>query len=231
MQRSRGTPLWRGTIGYSRAPHRAPGYYSGTHAVHRPRQVGARRWGASGNISQRSASRGSVYKGTHGGTHGVLTGVLIVYSHRTHGQRIGRSNGEVLVMDGSGSTGWCIAPRRARCCGGYLTVRYCRGLDGYSPRPPHPSEYRMQSRAHLCVLRVLFGIGLRHARRAVVRVRSADTRADQPRRHQPAHALADLLRTDLRADVIADVSRRCALRALDPAESSDGAGPAPWYRL
>jgi hypothetical protein len=99
---------------------------------------------------------------------------------------------------------------------------YLRGLDGYSPRPPHPSEYRMQSTAHLRVLRAdhgcCFGIGLPHARRTVVRVCSADTRADtradQPRGHQPA---------DARADLLADVSRRCAPRALDAAKSSDGA--------
>jgi hypothetical protein len=50
-----------------------------------------------------------------------------------------------------------MAPRRARCCVGSLTVRYFTGLDGYSPRPPHPSEHRVQSRAHLRVLRADHG--------------------------------------------------------------------------
>ncbi len=59
-------------------------------------------------------------------------------------------------------------------------------------------------------------------------VRSADTRADQRRRHQPAHARADGatdvvgadLCADAIADVIADISRRCEPRAFDAAEQS-----------
>jgi hypothetical protein len=65
----------------------------------------------------------------------------------------------------------------------------------------------------------------RTLRLRVLRVRSADTRsdeharADQRRRHQPAHARADRIADlgDLRADHIADVSGRCAPRAFDAA--------------
>jgi hypothetical protein len=187
----------------------------------------------------------------HGATYtrvltGLLTGysqryLLIVYPHRTLGVTHGVLTG---VLTGSVSDGrrlWqYTAVHRATACKvlrGISHVRYLRGLDGYSLRPPHPSEYRVQSTAHVGVPggpRLLFGIGLRHARRTVVRVRSADSRSDtctdQPRGHQPADARADARADLLRTDAIADVSRRCALRALDAAESSDGAGPVPWYR-
>ncbi len=89
MQRSRGTPLWRGTIGYSRAPHCAPWYYSGTRAAPRPSQVGAGRW-AVGHIRHYVAAHSTTgqrihrysrddSRGTHRGTfssctHTVLTG-------------------------------------------------------------------------------------------------------------------------------------------------------------
>jgi hypothetical protein len=65
---------------------------------------------------------------------------------------------------------------------------------------------------------------------AFARVHSADARADQRRRHQPADGAADGAADDVCADVIADVSRRCAPRSSDAAEPFDGAGLVPWYR-
>jgi hypothetical protein len=49
----------------------------------------------------------------------------------------------------------------------------------------------------------------RGRRRQAARMLHGHARADQRRRHQPAHARADL-RATARADIIADVSRRCA---------------------
>ena len=68
------------------------------------------------------------------------------YSQGTHGQRIGRSNVEShLVVGGSGSTEWYMAPRRALWCVGCLTQRYLRLLNGYSLRPPHPCRFSTAS--------------------------------------------------------------------------------------
>jgi hypothetical protein len=88
-------------------PHRAPRYYSGTHAVRRPSQVGAGRWGV-GASQALCCSAQHHFRAVHGGPsrRGAHFGAL-----------------------------------------GSLTVRYLRGLDGCSLRPPHPAEYRVQSRA------------------------------------------------------------------------------------
>jgi hypothetical protein len=88
-------------------------------------------------------------------------------------------------------------------------------LAGYSTGTRRPSTARRSApvRQHCggCLVTAT------HSHCARVRVRSADTRADghgradQHRRHQPAHACADGTADvcDIRADLIADVFRRC----------------------
>jgi hypothetical protein len=151
-----------GTSPRSSAPLRS------THAVPRPSQVGAGRWGvgASGNMWQRTApSSGSVYKGTHGGcsrgTHRVLTG----YSRAAH--RTVEMAKYVLVLSGSGSTRRSIAPRRALWCVGSLTLRYSTGTHR-GLRTPSSTECKVE---HSSVLRADHGCCLvSHYRTRAVRL-------------------------------------------------------------
>jgi hypothetical protein len=134
---------------------------------------------------QRTAPRGSVYKGTHGVTHGVLTGVLTGYSPVAHGVRTGHSQGthgvltgysraahgrsnveSRLVKEGSGSTGWCIALRRALGCVGSLTMHVlerARRVLTAAAAPPS-TECKLSTTARVPGgPRLLFGIGFPHA--------------------------------------------------------------------
>jgi hypothetical protein len=74
-------------------------------------------------------------------------------------------------------------------------------------------------------LRLLSGRTTALALYTFLRVCSADTGADQPRRLQPANGAAE----DVCTDVVADASRRCAPCCFDADEPADGAGPVPCH--
>jgi hypothetical protein len=139
-----------------------------------------------------------------------------------------------LVAVVSRSEAQCAARQGAVRCAGYLTKGYfaVRRINRYSKEDStgtHSDPPKQQRSALVCApdtLWLLRVFGLPHGRCTVVRVRSADTCADQPRRHQPADARADDLRAHARADLIADVFRRCAAH-IHSTEPSNVAGPVP----
>jgi hypothetical protein len=204
---------------------------------------------ARGTPSWSCGSRCRTHWAAHGSPGHPSVGFLrhgtVEYSQGTHRVLTGYSQG---THTGSGSDGpvcnsawaWAHGTQCSACVRhhgvyfkvgerhrteGDLACDARRVLTGYSR-----AEYRVHRRSALvrahcggCLIRL---IALRQTLR-VRRVRSADTRADQRRRHQPADARADDLCTHARADLIADVFRRCAAH-IHSTEPFDVAGPVPW---